>query len=47
MTTLQLDIFIAGYIVNKYIIIGYIYHSIYILNEYIIIAYIYHWIYSQ
>ena len=29
MNTLLLDIFITGYIVNKYIIIGYIYRWIY------------------
>ena len=29
MSTLLLHIFIAGYILNEYIIIGYIYHCIY------------------
>ena len=41
MSTLQLNIFIAGYIVKKYIIIGYI------VNEYVTTEYIYHWIYCQ
>ena len=41
MNTLLLDIFIAGCIVNKYIIIGYI------VNEYITIGYIYCWRYCQ
>ena len=41
MSTLLLDIFITGYILNKYITIGYI------LNEYITIGYIYHWICCQ
>ena len=32
MSTLLLDIFITGYILNKYVTIGYIYHYIYIFS---------------
>ena len=39
MSTLLLDVFITGYIVNKYIIIGYIYHRIYCQQVH------YYWIY--
>ena len=39
MSTLLLNIFITGYILNKYITIGYIYHRIYCQQVH------YYWIY--